>query len=723
MRLTLRTLLAYLDEILEPADAEEMAEKITNSEYAQELVQRTRDVTSRMRLGAPPLTGEGMGLDANTVAEYLDSTLPAEQVPDFEKICLESDSHLAEATASHQILTLVLGEPAEVDDALRRKLCALLGGVQAAESQAEPPVEAVRLSEPEVVAATSAVPLVAEPTPVPSDTRTRRKPEVPDYLREAAQARTRKVMFTLTLAGTAAVLLFLVFTPGNPVHTWLYGDDVAVAKLSGQTPPIKTPTAPVEKTPAGRSDSLRRKTTPAGTLIKQPGGVKPDPSAGNPSDGNPSDGNKVQLPPFNPSRKITPVPAKVTAPEPKNNDQLAKVDPKIDVKRPAVASATGRIGQVVRDKQVLLGHSSAEAPWKRLAPEAVVRIGDELLALPVFRPTVALDAGVTLKLGGGTMVRFLSPPSPGVPVLEIVYGRLLIVKVGKDDTPIVLRMGDHQQRVTVVGTAGLAIKVRRPLSLGKDPATTATPPEIDIFVTHGKVDWQEASGAVKQLQAPHHIPLAGRPRDPITQIDKFPAWIISETVSPIDQRAAKDRIEPELKVDLKVDGSIVRSLTELAKHRQREVRALAVRSLGFVGEFNHYIDALGSVDEKNVWASHFKSLQEAVARDRQSAAKVRSALDRRYPGEADKLARMLWGYSAEGLRDGDAKTLVSYLDHEELIYRVLSSTALKSITGLGLYYQPEETKAKRGPKVRHWQERMKKGEIVPKGMSRKSAKP
>src|SRR5688500_15398474 len=96
MRLTLRTLLAYLDDIREPAQVKELGAKIAESSVATNLIERIRDVMRRRRLGAPEVSGPEMGVDPNTAAEYLDNTLMPKEVAEVERIALESDVHLAE---------------------------------------------------------------------------------------------------------------------------------------------------------------------------------------------------------------------------------------------------------------------------------------------------------------------------------------------------------------------------------------------------------------------------------------------------------------------------------------------------------------------------------------------------------------------------------------------------------------------------------------------------
>src|SRR5438067_1785357 len=130
MRLTLRTLLSYLDDTLEPAQAKAIGAKVAESEQARELMERIKQVTRRRRLMTPPTSGPG-GIDPNTIAEYLDNEVSPEQASEVEQICLASDVHLAEVAASHQILTLVLGEPIVVPPSAKQRMYALVKGPEA----------------------------------------------------------------------------------------------------------------------------------------------------------------------------------------------------------------------------------------------------------------------------------------------------------------------------------------------------------------------------------------------------------------------------------------------------------------------------------------------------------------------------------------------------------------------------------------------------------------
>lgn len=122
MRLTLRTLLAYLDDRLPPANAKELGQKITKSPFATELVDRIREVKRRRRLAIPE-TPVAM-IDANLVGEYLDDQLTPELVAKIEMEILASDVKLAEVASAHEILGL-LQDPVTIEPRLRDRLYAM----------------------------------------------------------------------------------------------------------------------------------------------------------------------------------------------------------------------------------------------------------------------------------------------------------------------------------------------------------------------------------------------------------------------------------------------------------------------------------------------------------------------------------------------------------------------------------------------------------------------
>ena len=122
MRLTLRTLLAYLDDRLPPANAREIGQKIANSPFTTDLVERIRDVKRRRRLADPGKT-QPM-IEPNLIAEYLDDQLTPDLVARVEREILASDAMLAEVAATHEILGL-LRDPVTVEPRLRDRLYGL----------------------------------------------------------------------------------------------------------------------------------------------------------------------------------------------------------------------------------------------------------------------------------------------------------------------------------------------------------------------------------------------------------------------------------------------------------------------------------------------------------------------------------------------------------------------------------------------------------------------
>ena len=174
MRLTLRNMLAYMDDILEAEDAEQNPQENRGEQAGQRAVAPHPRLHEAAAAGLARSDERGGGLDPNTVAEYLDYQLPGDRVADFEKVCLESDIHLAEVASCHQILARVLGEPAEVDPESRQRMYQLpellAAQVKAAseEVKAEPGGKA--LCRPPRRASAAAV--------------------VPDYLRREASPRS-----------------------------------------------------------------------------------------------------------------------------------------------------------------------------------------------------------------------------------------------------------------------------------------------------------------------------------------------------------------------------------------------------------------------------------------------------------------------------------------------------------------------------------------------------
>jgi len=772
MRLTLRTMLAYLDDILEPDDTEDIGRKIEESEFATDLVHRTRDCIRRLRLGVPALLGRGLGADPNSVAEYLDNKLDGDRVPEFEKICLESDIHLAEVAACHQILTLVLGEPAEINPESRQRMYQLAALADAPPVQV-PPVQAEPIPG-SPVQADVVRPQLVTPVAPPVVMSNRRKPEVPDYLREPPS----RFWPVAVLVATVAVVTFgalMAFGPAEWRAGWM--------RLAQRTVNEESGNAPEDAIDQTADQASSRQTDGAGTLENGAAGLLAEPVENAAGDAKPTDesaasddaapgGATARLAPITPGKRAMSDDTAEPAPEPADpaiaaaagkarpasradaddipfaetpgdgDDDTAMPEAEMaDPAQPAEAmpeeptelasaadpqakpaaksaapeadeAASTPMGRYTSKHEVLLRYDAADQKWLRLAAMSSLAKGDRLLSLPLFRPAVTLSSGITIQADGASQFEMAGWTADQVPIVKVDFGRLLMLTAGKGNNSIVLDFGTQQALLTFVDPESmLALDVRRVLEPGSDPQAGLAPLVVDLYATSGLLRVQEDNASLEVESGTHRTLFAGT--DQPATAREFPKWVSSEAVSDSD-RTAMSLLEPLLLPN----EPVTLVLKEHAQHRRREVRSLAIRSLAYLGDFDACIAALNEKDEKTFWPIYIDELRLAVARDPDAAARVREAFVKQRAPDAGTLFRMLWGYSADDLKSGAARDLVEGLNHESLDVRALAFASLQNVTGAATHgYSPTDPEKKRRTGVNAWREKLRTGKIVPKPAS------
>jgi len=355
MRLTLRTLLAYIDDTLDPEQTRQLGARVAESEEAKQIIERIKKLTRKRSLSTPPITdGDGPADDPNTVAEYLDNELDTELLKEIEEIALDPESHansdlvLAELAACHQILTLVMGEPARVPPSAKQRMYRLVKGRESIPYRKPAANPSIGQIDPEVqsheVFDSDEAYLMA----------------LPIYRRSSSwQRRLAPIGALLLLVGGIAFSIRMVL-PTN----------VASQSIAFEPPVV-----------------AERPTKKADDTVAPP---KPEPKT-----------------------EVVPMPKVEPMPEPKVEPMP---EPKVEPKRPLIPPPDQPnprreiVGKFQSVDTVLLTRENPTAAWKRvllLSPEIASR--DQLVSLPGYRSEVQLDSGVKVVLWGN-LPEFLDMP-------------------------------------------------------------------------------------------------------------------------------------------------------------------------------------------------------------------------------------------------------------------------------------------------------------------------
>ncbi len=723
MRLTLRTLLAYLDDAIDPAEAKDFGKKIEESEFASGLVQRLRTVGRKPRLPAPKVDGKGLGHDANTVAEYIESTLPTERVPEFERLCIESDMHLAEVAATHQILTLVLGRPSKVSQELRERIY----HIPAERPAPRPAAEDHSRITPEPVESNGEPIMASLKGPLDASPADESLHDVPEYLR-ASKARERTWMLLAVTAAVGFLLTAIVlramgpFDGSHPIARMLGSRPQQIASLPPEPPPPLPPEVPTEPddgtvVPPAEVEEPATVKEPTPTIPMPVELVEPEPLT--PMDPLPP----PPIPPLpeveNPAVPVVPQPganpdevASLPADPLPTKPAIPGVDfvpmpPKPEVP-PTQVEVPMDVGRFISEEQVLARFDPQTKLWVRVRSKSLLSSGEQLVSLPVFRSLIALPSGVQVTVIGETHFQMLTPGDMGAPRMQIDRGRLTVLTDGVPGGKLALVLGGKELLATLNDADSmLAVEVRRYLPPGSDPQNDPAQIVLELFAVNGHVDLALTGGGTLELRPNHVLTIIDDDMSDVTGPFEPPAWVDVRGERDIDREAAR-----VMEKELLWDRTLPVALTEKLQDRRVEVRSLAARALANLNEYTGILNELSDVRQATFWGAELDTIRMLLSSSPETAARIQQAVDRRYGMQAANVYRMLWGYSPEQLVAGGGTDLVKSLESAEVERRVVAAYTLERITGTNHAYRASGRPETNRPAITRFNQRLADGDLI-----------
>jgi len=684
VRLTLRSLLAFMHGLLGPQEAEDLARKIEESPVARNLMCRIQDLMRQRRLGAPEVDERRANLDPNTVAEYLDHVLPPDRVPDFERICLESDLHLAELTACHQILAAVLTEPIEIPPGTRERMYGLIDKLES--GAASPKAESSAEAPPSVVPST--LPQLQSPP----------RWAIPTWAVSIAR-----------IVGTALILILAVAVGG-----------VGLLLVTGQLDRLRPGTTPrlAERSPAATAAVPSNVSlTPRETVEESPPETQlPDLE----QEASPSSQAEVERVQEQTSRQQMPL-EKPSGEPPADRDQLAQppdavtipdaleqpssvsmeaeglqqpegiamgfepgqaqaasptsvpnnLPPSQEMQMPAVdgppAAISAPAGELISEGEILLVFDTVASTWKRVSLEQRISAGERYLALPMFRPRCKIGDSIRIEFIGSTEFEL---GAVATPTLTMRFGRA-VVELTSKGTSIGLGSPASRGFIEVIdGPAAVAAEVP---GLWSGPVTNEAvgpPGNLRLFWLSGKGRWETAGGPAVELAA--MTELSARTGFRASVLEKSPDWS-----RPSDPPSALEQFAKPIVLDALLPGeAVLIKLRELTQHRRGEVRWLAAQALYSIEDFEPVVGALNEPGQLRWWRELNEMLFRAASAGEPQRRRIEAAFMRYGGQKVNELLAIAYSPEKELTSQG-VEVLKGYLSDQSGALRTVATWALE----------------------------------------------
>lgn len=713
MRLTLRTLLAYLDDLLGPEETRDIGSKVAESKIAADLVERIRKVVRQRRLTFPGDADGGFGdrfIDPNLVAEYLDNTLPLEAVEKTERRILDDDVRLAEVAASHQVLGLVLGEPVAIPEGVRVRARAAVSAEVAA--SLESPTAA-----PSATRQSSGQFDIPTPPPAAAPGEGFGGPT------ESAKSDLKRFA-PYAILGAVAVMWFGLIWFDQGVGGWLVpeekqeGFEVAAVDDEPTEDEAGSALAGAEAT-AGEEAVAGLEPEPAAPVEPPPDEPTPEPAAAEPeppaiATTGPEAPLTVDLAPPEPAAE--PVVAAVAEPvvEPAPAEPTPEPEP---VAADSVAVSGPATGLLLRHRPEsfgwlpLVGGQAAEPVTEFAVPEPFAA---ELIC---FGPAGPLAVAAP---GGTRFDRFAGP----VPSFALIRGRLAVsaavppetveaIAAGPagDDLPpadpeatkrVAFAIGEGPVAVTLADAeACVAVEKLWPPVTVRDAAVATT-----VFaVVAGSAEVTDAGGSVRTLGpgraavvGPTGLFVTPGAGGPAAEAAVAAAGDWAEEVAAVP---AAPGLADDLGAPLTADNPAEIALPPLVSDRRQFLAVWAIRGLGLIGAVDPLVRAMTAPTHDVTISEAATELRLAVAADPAAAGRLRDALAAALPEEeAGFVYDLLVTLTAADLGPVPTAAVLDALESERELIRELAFEQFVTRTGRRFGYRPDMGTTRRLSSVR-----------------------
>jgi hypothetical protein len=702
MRLTLRTILAYVDDMLEPAQAREIGAKIAESKEAAALMARIKEVGRRRRIGVPELAGPGSGPDPNLVADYLENILPPNQVVEMERLAQASDLHLAEIAACHKILTMVMGQPIDVPDEMRERMAAL----GAAKAVAAP------------AATTGDAPPMAEGI---GDVRAGTLTDgLPEYLTRNSFWQRYGVLALVVLIAICWMVVVLrddALWPSGPIAKIV---SPPTSEGTEMAEPVFVPPAPGQVAPAVVAVTGPAKIPQSGT----PAAVAP-PQVATASPAIPPMVEPVPLPvppmPNLDEPEATP-PAVETVPQAAAGNMPAPAQPAA----PAVAVAEPVLPLTKPElpfrfqsgDELVIKKMAAQPDWRVAKIELPVDVEDEIASPAPFRNVYGIanaidvtlepgtrikrilrmdqtELGLALDRGQLTLLRPLSAEKP-VAVLLQVLGRNWIVtllepgtRCGIELSPPVPNGPPMEQSelsfsggvVVVTGHIQIGLAGQKPMELGEQDGYARWPAEGDKLITGADLT--------------------------------IPSWALPDGVMVTPAARQLARLYQK---EFSIDRPISQGIGPVAKDRRAGIAELAVKTLALIDQYQLLVPALGA-EHQEARVAAIQGLRQWLPKNPENEKLLRDELGRIFRAEnVDPMVRLLWGFRTEDAQRPEiSRQLVDWLKDDQIAIRELAFFFINRLTGRTYDFLPMAPAPERRAAVARWEDYLKRngGALLP----------